>query len=346
MLTAKENMREVVKFGKPDRYCNSYEALALLQNAFAMHNPRPPRGGDPLPNAWGVTYTFPEHVPGGFPDHSPDKIVIKDIEHWKDYVKFPSLDFPEAEWDVFREQYAAVDGTKAFKAAMVAPGLFEQTHHMSEIKNALTYYITNPDEMHELIKGLTEWELKLAELICSKLHPDAMFHHDDWGTEISTFMSPDMFAEFFVEPYKQIYGYYHQHGVEFVIHHSDSWAASLVPYMIEMGIDVWQGVMEKNDVPTLRQKYAGKITFMGGINNSSIDLEGWTQKMADDLVAGVTADKVTTGFIPCITQGGPGSTVPGTYMALVDAIDNRNTELFGWKKEDIEAARIPMNIMF
>ena len=29
------------------------------------------------------------------------------------------------------------------------------------------YYITNEDEMHDLLKYLTEWELELAEGICS-----------------------------------------------------------------------------------------------------------------------------------------------------------------------------------
>ena len=57
--------------------------------------------------------------------------------------------------------------------------------------------------MHDLIKYLTEWELELAEGICSNLHPDALFHHDDWGGLDSTFMSPAMFDEFLLEPYKE-----------------------------------------------------------------------------------------------------------------------------------------------
>ncbi|MCL2339875.1 MAG: uroporphyrinogen decarboxylase, partial [Actinomycetia bacterium] len=347
MLTAKENMRRTVKGGAaPDRYVNQYEAINLLVHPAMMASPFPEKGGAPIVNAWGVTNQWPEGTPGGFPIHNPDTIVIKDIEHWKDYVKVPSLKFPNELWDAAKGMFAAADNNLAYNAAFVAPGLFEQCHHLSEIKNALTYYYTNPDEMHELIKVLTEYELEMAEGICSNLHPDAVFHHDDWGTEINSFISPDMFAEFFVEPYKQIYGYYHEHGCELVIHHCDSYAANLVPYMIEMGIDVWQGAMEKNDVPALRKKFAGQITFMGGINNSSIDLVGWDQALADRLVAGVCPDKNTADFIPCITQGGPGSTVPGTYMALAKAIDNRNVELFGVSLDDIVANRPPMGTMF
>ena len=86
---------------------------------------------------------------------------------------------------------------------------------------------------------------------------------------------------FYFEPYKEIYGYYHSHGVELVIHHSDSYAATLVPSMIEMGIDVWQGCMGTNNLPELIKKYGGKISFMGGIENRAVDFESWTDENCD-----------------------------------------------------------------
>ena len=68
----------------------------------------------------------------------------------------------------------------------------------------------------------------LCEII-EHLHPNAVFHHDDWGSQKSTFLAPEMFRTFFLEPYKKIYIYWKQHGAELVIHHSDSFAATLVP---------------------------------------------------------------------------------------------------------------------
>ncbi len=55
------------------------------------------------------------------------------------------------------------------------------------------------------------------------------------------------------------------------MHHSDSYAATLVPYMIEMGVDIWQGVMTTNNVPELMKKYGGQISFMGGIDSAKVD---------------------------------------------------------------------------
>lgn len=48
-----------------------------------------------------------------------------------------------------------------------------------------------PEAMHELVDYLTEFELELAKVYIDKLKPDALFHHDDWGSQISTFISLD-----------------------------------------------------------------------------------------------------------------------------------------------------------
>lgn len=345
MLTAKQNMQEVIRGGNPERFVNQYEAIQLLFHPYILHsNALLEKGQTNIVNAWGVTNSFPENVPGAFPVHTPDKIVVQDIERWRDYVHAPSLKFSDEDWAIFKAQYDAVDSSQAYKATFVAPGIFEQTHHLCGMSQALEYYALNPDEMHELIKYLTEWELELAEGICKHLKPDAIFHHDDWGSEKSTFLSPDMFAEFFLEPYKQIYGYYHDHGVELVVHHADCYAATLVPYMIEMGIDIWQGCMVSNDIPALIEKYGGKISFMGGMDNKFIDHPEWTREDLREVVRKTCDTYGNKYFIPCITQGGPGSVYPGAYEVLTEELDKYSAEVFGVKAEDI--TRLPIQLIF
>ena len=348
MLTAKENMRRVVFGGEPDRLVNQYEAMTLCFHPYFFASPLLQKGQENVVNAWGVTNSFPENVPGAFPVHTPDKIVVKDIEHWKDYVHAPSLDIPEELWAMAEGMINSVDSEKSYRAVFIAPGLFEHTHHLCAIDNALMYYITNPDEMHELIEYITEWEMEMAKQVCERLKPDLIFHHDDWGSETNSFLRPEMFEEFFLEPYKRIYGYYHDHGVEMIVHHSDSYCANLVPYMIEMGINVWQGCMRSNKVPELIDKYGKQITFMGDIDNKEVDFTGWTD--ADCYKAAYGSIErcggLRQGYIPCITQGGPGSVYPGTYKVLHDAICKYNEEHFGFTQEEQEAAAVPMVVMF
>lgn len=348
MLTAKENLREVLKpNGNPDRFVNSYEFMKIAFGPNILGNPMPTYGQLNVVNSWGVTYSYPEGTPGPFPLDTPDVVLIDDIEGWKEYLKAPSTDYPDALWEVSQGMMDAIDDDKAFKACFVAPGLFEQVHAFMGITEALVAYMTNEDEMADMLKYLTEWELQVAEQLCSHLHPDAILHHDDWGSEQNSFLRPEMFEEYFVEHYKQIYQYYHDHGVEIIVHHSDSYCANLIDYMIEMGIDIWQGCMRSNNVPELVQKYKGQpITFMGNIDNKQVDFEGWTVEDCEKAALLAVEGMEPNQYIPSITQGGPGSVYPGTYMELIKAVDAYNAKRFGHSIEDIQAARDELQILF
>ena len=189
-------------------------------------------------------------------------------------------------------------------------------------------FYENPDEMHELVDMYTEWELALAKEICHYLKPDALFHHDDWGSQVSTFLSPEMFREYFTPAYKKVYGYYKEHGVELVVHHSDSYAATLVPDMIEMGVDIWQGVMTSNNIPELIKQYGGKISFMGGIDSASIDFPGWTEEDVRKQVERCLAEHGKHYFIPGASQGLAMSTFPGVYEMTSKYIDEGSKKYF------------------
>jgi uroporphyrinogen-III decarboxylase len=328
MLTKRQNMVEAMRGGKPDRFVKGYEALSLVYTPHTMTDAFPMKGGPAVKNRWGVTLSFPANAPGPFPVHDKAHIVIQDIEHWKDYVTRPSAIFPEELWATTVAQVAAIDRNEYFVAPFVAPGVFEMSHYLLEITNCLTAFYTNPDEMHEIIDMITDWELENAEQICKYIKPDALFHHDDWGSQTSSFVSPAMFEEFLLPAYKKIYGYYKTHGVECIVHHTDSYGENLVPYMIEMGMDVWQGCMSTNNIGEIIKKYGKQLTIMGGIDNGKVDRENWSRDTIHDIVFNVCREYGPKYFIPCTTMGDPASIYPGVYAAVMEEIDKASAEIF------------------
>ena len=329
MLTKKQNLLETIRGGNPDRFVNQYEFIGMITGSpFGLRNPGPKPGQHNIVNAWGVTKSWPAGLPGAFPVHTPDKIVIKDMEHWKDYVKVPNVVYDAQEWEPFIAMAEKIDRNEQYVTAFVAPGVFEQCHDLLEIQNCLMDFYEYPDEMHELIDCITQFELDYAAEVCKYLKPDALFHHDDWGSQTSTFISPEMFREFYKPAYQKIYGYYKSHGVELLIHHSDSYAATLVPDMIDMGIDIWQGVMTSNDIPTLIKNYGGKISFMGGIDSAAIDHPGWTREEVAREVRRACTECGKLYFIPGASQGLAMSTFPGVYDATSEEIDKMSKEMF------------------
>jgi hypothetical protein len=329
MLTKRQNLLETIRGGKPDRYVNQYEPFALMfATPISAQNPMPAYGQHNVVDAWGVTRSWPEGTPGAFPVHDAEHVVIKDIARWRDYVKVPKTDFPASAWEASIAAMEKIDRNEYFATLFYAPGIFEQCHYLMEISNCLLAFYEEPEAMKELIDVITEFQLRQAEQVCKYLKPDALFQHDDWGTQISTFISPEMFEEFLLPSYKKLYGYYKSHGVEIIMHHSDSYAATLVPYMIEMGIDIWQGVMKGNNIPELIKKYGGQITFMGGINSADVDFPGWTPEIVAQEVRRACEECGTRYFIPSASQGLPMSNYPGVYEALSREIDNMSKIMF------------------
>ena len=137
MLTIRQNLLETIHGGKPDRFVNQYEFLNMVMNPLMLHNPSPKYGEENVVNAWGVTITWPDYTPGPFPDTSPDKVVIKDIEHWQDYLKVPSTDYPESAWEPFVKEVNAIDRSEYFVAPTEAPGIFERLHYLMGMEDCM-----------------------------------------------------------------------------------------------------------------------------------------------------------------------------------------------------------------
>jgi uroporphyrinogen-III decarboxylase len=137
-----------------------------------------------------------------------------------------------------------------------------------------------------------------------------------------------MYEEFFLAPYKKIYKFWKDNGVELIIHHSDSYAATYVPHMIEMGIDIWQGAMTTNDIPQLIKEYGGQISFMGGLDSAVIDFPDWKPEICAKYVEEACQSCGKNYFIPCLTQGLNFSSFPGVYEEVSAQIDKMSKKMF------------------
>ena len=329
MLTAKQNLLETIHGGKPDRFVNQFEPFGLLWMCDPLSVLYPlPLPGQESKNAWGVSYLFKDGSPAAMPYHDKEHTVLHDVTRWREAVKAPSLDFPESAWQASDFYLQMVDRSDRLLTMAVQPGIFETMHFLMGMENCMTSLVTEPEAMHELIGFYVDWEIEYARLLLQRWQPEALFHHDDWGSAHSTLISVPMFAEFFLPAYKRLYGFYKENGIELIIHHSDSYAATLVPLMIEMGIDIYQGCMTTNNTPELIREYGGQISFMGDIDNRTVDIEDWTDELVAHEVERACRRCGKHYFIPDLIIGGPGSVYPGVYDAVSREIDRMSKEMF------------------
>ena len=330
MSTPKEIFLELIKpDGQPERMLCQYEPFYMCLGDPIM---RYLDGADHVPgktsvNPWGITISFPEGAPGSMPVHGPGVTVCPDVTRWREVVHAPDLAANCSEgWEEFRQHCVADNNDRKMLTGFMATGIFEQCHFLMGFEDTLTALYEHPKEMHELIDYITEYRLQYAKMVIDNLHPEVMFSHDDWGTKDALFMKADMWREFFKEPYRRLYGYIRSRGV-MVVHHADSYLVPIVDDMVEIGIQVWQGVLPENDIPALQRHLKGKLVLMGGLG-AAIDRGDATPEEILRYTHD-TLNRCCPGghFIPSITYGMFGTVFPHVDQYLNQGIDEYNAQL-------------------
>ena len=225
-----------------------------------------------------------------------------------------------------RAEARAACGSDHLLAGFMGTGIFEQCHFLMGFEDTLTNLYAHPDEMHALIDYITEYRLTYVRMLIDHLQPDVIFSHDDWGTKNALFMKPEMWREFFKEPYRRFYGYIRSRGV-IAIHHADSYLVPIVDDMAEIGIQVWQGVLPENDIPALQAHLNGRLTLMGGFG-AAIDRKDATPEDILTYARDVLKRNCPGGhYIPSITYGLAGTVYPHVDKYLNQAVDEYNAAL-------------------
>jgi len=331
MLTAKQNFLETLKVdGKPDRLVNDYEVFKTVMIDPLMRFTRGNRKkGFTTKDQWGTTYLWPETQMFAFP--SEDDLVCPDVTEWKKTVRVPDLvancSAPEL-WEDAKNAAAAIDRDQHMVMSFMGTGVWEQAHNLMGISNLCMALYEEPEDTLELLEAIGEYRFQYTKLLVDNLHPDAIISHDDWGSKYSMFISPAMWREFIKPQYVKMYNYMKDNGV-LIVHHADSWCETIVEDMVDLGIDIWQGVLNTNDIPKIQEQLKGRMTLMGGID-SIIDRPDATEEEIRFQVRKACEAYGPGGhFIPSITYGLPGTLYPHVNPIMTDEIARYNKDVYG-----------------
>lgn len=325
-MTPKENLLALLHGKKQDAFVNEWEPYGNVFNPL-MGATLTAKLGETVKDPWGVTVYWGEDEPGVMPIINEDTKVLKDITEWREYVHAPNLAEMDLDWSAAREQASQIRDQGRLAMSLMATGLFEQSHYLMGFEDTLMNLLMEPEDMHDFLDYLLEYKMTYARLLVENLHPDILLHHDDWGSKTSLFMSPDTWREFFKDRYKRFFDYFHENGV-LIMHHSDSYCEPIVQDMIDIGIDIWQGVLPTNDIPKLQREFGKKIVFMGGID-SGIDVKDYDETQIREEVRRACREYAPGGsFIPSITYGAAGSIFPGVDDIVMDEINKQNAIYF------------------
>lgn len=337
MLNAKQNFLETIKpNGKPDRIVKQFEGTVFLPGDPVALFVRGQRymGMPPTKDKWGTEIMWPDGIPAAMPHVTEANKVIKDITCWRDFVKVPDLIAncsADELWEPYLERVRAVDRENNLVMAFAPTGVFERLHFLMGFEDMFINFMTEPEAMKDLADAIGEYRYKGMKLMVDHVHPDVLHSHDDWGSKQNLFIQPELWREFIKPQYAKAYGYVHEHGI-IIEHHADSFCEQIVEDMVDLHIDVWQGVLPQNDIVKIQKQLNGRMALMGGIDAAIVDRPEATEEEIRRETRRVLETYCPQGhFIPCITYGGPGTIYPHADAFINDEIDKYNLEVYGIK---------------
>lgn len=162
------------------------------------------------------------------------------------------------------------------------PRPFERIQWLRGTENVFMDLALNPELLKELIQLVHRFYMDLLEIWC-RTDVDGIWFMDDWGSQNSLLISPDMWREFFKPCYKDYIDIIHHHGKK-AFFHSDGYILDIYPDLIELGLDSLNSQIFCMGMEKLKP-YRGQITFWGEIDRQHLLPHGTPKEVKEAVEA-------------------------------------------------------------
>lgn len=299
-MNLKENALAILNGEQPDLYFDFMDAIAMLPNPYLLRA-YPPQDGLEHTDPFGTVLVHGVDAPGAHPHITEANKVIKNIENWREELVLPPVE--GLDWSLAQQVETSVNRDERFVCFFLPVGIFERSHFLMGMEDALCNYLTEPEEMFELLKVLKDYKVACIYEAKKHINPDVIFYHDDWGHKTNLFLPPSVWREFIKPLQQEISDAIHDCGMLYM-HHSDCFCEPIVEDMVDLGIDIWQGVLPQNDIQAIKKRTQGRLAMIGGLDGAALDDPTMTEEQLRQAVRDALDVALPGGrFFPGIPNG-------------------------------------------
>ena len=271
------------------------------------------RRDQPFTDDWGVQFRIDHYTtpygPGVYAniDHSPLSDEEPDLSG---YAPPDPNDPIRCEWI---ERAVREFGDEYFIAANVTCTIFELAWALRGFENLLMDLLVDPDLAEQIIDMPFQYNRQVARKAAA-VGADMVWLGDDWGSETSLLVNPDLWRRVFKPRYAEICSDIKAANPDCKIaFHSDGNVMELIDDLIDVGVDVLNPIQtECLDTAELQRRFGDRLCFWGGMSVQSVLPHGTPEQIR----AEYERLKSTIG------QGGGWICAPTHWVQLDTPIEN------------------------
>lgn len=213
----------------------------------------------------GETYTWCD-VPNADPSIGRTGKVGVDEEtaiSWETYRKI-SKDVPDINYpDMFKN---APEEDGRYRLAWMSDGPWTSIWRYRGMTNSLMDLYTNPEDVHDINRRVLRFHKAICKRGKEEAHIDGVAFGDDLGMQRGSFISPEMYREFYFPYHKELCDYAHSLGLHVWMHCCGD-CFNLIPQFIEAGIDVLHPIQKYTmDEKQVKETYGNDLSFWVGMD--------------------------------------------------------------------------------
>ena len=220
---------------------------------------------------------------------------------------------------VFEEQRAS-----ACKG--IIPGTLEVSLWMRGFERFFMDLVLDPGMAGAILDKALEIKLRYWETVFGHIGDilDVVYDADDYGSQTAPLIAPDLWRKMVKPRISELYAFVHTNSRAKVFLHSDGAIRSLIPDLIEAGVDALNPVQftaEGMDIVELKLEFGREIVFWGGgVDTQKVLPWGTPEEVREQVMRNVEALMPGGGYIFATVHNVQADVPPENLVAMVEAL--------------------------
>lgn len=213
-------------------------------------------------------------------------------------------------------------------AAMFAIGgnFFENGQYLYRTDEFLMNMLIEQEHVEKLLDKLLEIHLQTVDRVLSGIGDsiDILMFGDDFGTQNTTMISKELYEQLILPRQRKLFSYVHEHSDAKVFLHSCGAISSLIPDLIDAGVDILNPVQigaTGMDPAFLKREYGKDLVFWGGgVDTQHVLATGTPEQVREAVLTNCDIFMKDGGFVfnqvHNIVDGVPPENIVAMYEAV------------------------------
>ena len=282
----------------------------------------------------GATFFDQSYFPyiNGFPENYDTLDEEMGRVLWSRYVHSPWDHTQDPDfWKTLREKTLQLRASTD-KALMIVCGcnLFEWGTFLRRMDNFLMDLLCEPDQVARMLDQLLERHLATLAKVCDSVGDivDIIRFGDDLGMTSGPFMDVDTYRSLFKPRHKQLCDYVKTHSQMHTFIHSCGSISSLMPDLIEAGIEIFNPVQtnaRQMEPEFLKKEFGQDCTFWGGgVETVGTLNNGTPEQVREQVLERLEIMSAGGGFVFNTVHNILPDVPPQNILAMFDAVKEYN----------------------